>query len=318
MTTAPAPTSTKYLDPAALAKLKNLGLAARLVVEGLFAGQHKSPHRGYSIEFAEHREYTPGVDPRHLDWKILAKRDKLYVKQYEEQTNLRCHLLLDSSASMNYKHSGAITKFEYACFCAASLAYLMCIQHDACGLITYDRKVTHRIPPRQGKSHLRVILEQLQNTQPTGETDLARTFNELAETMTRRALVVVLSDLFTAPAQPAARGKGGDADALIEAISHLRHKKHEVVVFHILDRAELQFPFSDATQIEDMETARLISADASAMRNEYLRRLNAYIDNVRAGCLTHGAGYALADTSEPFDLFLGNYLSKRLQMTAKR
>ncbi|MCX5659112.1 MAG: DUF58 domain-containing protein [Planctomycetota bacterium] len=309
MTTAPS--NTRYIDPAALAKLKNLGIAARLVVEGLFAGQHRSPHRGYSIEFAEHREYSPGVDPRHLDWKILGKRDKLYVKQYEEQTNLRCYLLLDSSASMGYKHSSSITKFEYACYCAASLAYLMQSQHDAFGLITYDKAVTRHIPPRQGKSHLRVILEQLQATTPNGTTDLPRTFNDLAETMKRRALVVVLSDLFSG-------AEGADAKPLLEAISHLRHKKHEVVVFQILDRAELTFPFDDVTQIQDVETDRLVSADAGAIRNEYLRRLNSYLDSVRSGCLSHGAGYALADTAEPFDMFLGNYLSHRLHLAAKR
>lgn len=304
--------NTKYLDPAALAKLKNLGIAARLVVEGLYSGQHRSPLRGYSIEFAEHREYTPGVDPRHLDYKILGKRDKLYVKQYEEQTNLRCYLLLDSSASMAYKHDGKINKFEYASFCAASLAYLMQAQHDAFGLITYDKEVTNHIPPRQGKTHLRIILDQLEATKPNGETDLASTFNELAETMKRRALVVVLSDLFSGAEQ------GGKADKLIEAISHLRHKKHEVVVFHILDRAELTFPFDDATQIEDIETHRLVSADAQAMKNEYLRRINGYIDAVRAGCQSNGAGYALADTSEPFEMFLGNYLTKRAHLAAKR
>jgi uncharacterized protein (DUF58 family) len=302
-------TATTYLDPAALAKLKNLGLAARLVVEGLFAGQHRSPHRGYSVEFAEHREYTAGVDPRHLDWKILGKRDKLYVKQYEEQTNLRCYLLLDSSASMNYKHVGELTKFQYACFCAASLAYLMQSQHDAFGLITYNQKVATHIPPRQGKNHLRIVLEQLERAKPTGETDLVTTFHELAETMKRRALVVVLSDLF-----------GGDSTAaeLLQAITHLRHKKHEVVIFHTLDRAELTFPFDDATQIEDMETSRLVSADAIAMRNEYLRRLNGYIDTIRRGCRSQRVGYALADTSEPFDLFLGTYLSQRLHTTGKR
>ncbi|MCC7192627.1 MAG: DUF58 domain-containing protein [Phycisphaeraceae bacterium] len=303
-----AQSATRYLDPAALAKLKNLGIAARLVVEGLYAGQHRSPHRGYSIEFAEHREYTPGVDPRHLDWKILGKRDKLYVKQYEEQTNLRCYLLLDSSASMSYRHDGAITKFEYACYCAASLAYLMQSQHDAFGLITYDQKVATHIPPRQGRNHLRVVLEELGKAQPVGQTDLTTTFNELAETMKRRALVVVLSDLFSV----------GEVGKLLESISHLRHKKHEVVVFHVLDRAELTFPFDDVTQIEDIETTRLVSANASSMRNEYLRRLNEFIDSMRSGCQSRGVGYALADTSQPFDLFLGNYLSHRLRLAAKR
>ena len=297
--------STKYLDPAALAKLKNLGLAARLVVEGLYSGQHRSPRKGFSIEFAEHREYTPGVDPRHLDWKILGKRDKLYVKQYEEQTNLRCYILLDSSKSMGYKHTGAITKFEYGCFMAASLAYLMQSQHDAFGLITFDKKTERHIPPRQGNNHLRIILEELEKTTPTGTTDLAATFTELAQTMKRRALVVVISDLFTGPDDQS------DPAALITALSHLRSKKHEVVIFHTLDRAELTFPFEDVNQIEDIETGRLVSADADDIRDEYLRRLNGYIDTLRAGCLTHGVGYALADTTEPFESFLGSYLSQR-------
>lgn len=300
-------TATKYLDPAALARLRNLGLAARLVVEGLFSGQHRSPHRGYSIEFAEHREYTPGVDPRHIDWKILGKRDKLYVKQYEEQTNLRCYLLMDSSGSMGYRHSGPVTKFEYACFCAAGLAYLMQMQHDAFGLITYDRAVARHIPPRQGKGHLRVVLDTLEASRPVGDTDLAGTFHQLAETMKRRALVVVLSDLFSGP---------GDADALLKSISHLRHKRHEVLVFQILDRAEIQFPFTDATQIEDVETGRRVSADPVTLRNEYLKRLGEYIDKVRSGCRALDVGYAMADTSEPFDLFLGRYLSRRVALTA--
>src|SRR5688572_24653929 len=296
-------TSTKYLDPAALRQLGNLGLAARLVVEGLFAGHHRSPHRGFSVEFAEHREYTPGVDPRHLDWKILGRRDKLYVKQYEEQTSLRGYLLLDNSASMGYRHGGAMTKLEYGCFCAASLAYLMMVQHDAFGLITYGHGVRQYVPPRQGRNHLRVVLDQLERVKPEGETDLSHTFHELAERMKRRALVVVISDLFsgTAPARD-----------LLDAIGHFRHKKHEVVVLHTLDPAELTFPFTDAGQIEDAETGRVVASDAQAMRNHYLSRLNAYVDEVRSGCISRQVGYALADTSEPFDKFLGAYLSKRM------
>ncbi len=300
---------TKFLDPAALARLKNLGLAARLVVEGLYSGQHRSPHRGFSIEFAEHRQYTPGIDPRHLDWKILAKRDKLYVKQYEEQTNLRCYLLLDASASMSYRHSGELTKFEYASFCAASLAYLMHRQHDAFGLITYNDDVVQHVPPRQGKAHLSVVLQQLENTQPAGRTNLAHTFHRLAERMKRRALVVVLSDLFS--------DQGGPQE-LIDALSHLRHRKHEVVAFQILDRAELEFPFTDASQIEDLETTRLISADAEAIRNHYLNQVNDYLERIRAGCASHGVEYALADTGQPFDQFLGAYLKRRHERAAMK
>src|SRR3954468_2870248 len=167
----PSTTTYEYLDPVALSRLKNLSLAARKVVEGYFSGMHRSPHKGFSIEFAEHREYTPGVDPRHIDWRVLGRRDKLYVKQYEEETSLRCYLLLDKSASMGYKSDGVpLTKLEYANYLAASLAYLASLQHDAAGLVTFDAAVRDRVPPRQGAGHLRVLLEKLEDTRPGGET----------------------------------------------------------------------------------------------------------------------------------------------------
>lgn len=299
-TTTRAAPGTRYLDPVALARLKNLGLAARLVVEGLFSGHHRSPHRGFSVEFAEHRDYTPGVDPRHLDWKVFGRRDRLYVKQYEEQTNLRCYLLLDRSRSMAYRHSGALTKLEYACYCAASLAHLAQSQHDAFGLVTFAEKIGTLIPPRQGRNHLRVVMEELERTEPAGQTDLAAALHELAETIRRRALVVIFSDLFS-----------GSADELLDAVGHLRHKKHEVLVFHVLDRAELEFPFRDAGQIEDMETSALISADAEAVRAHYLRRLGEHVESIKRGCLAREVGYVLADTSEPFEVMLGKYLARR-------
>lgn len=301
---------TRYLDPAAIAKLKNLGLAARLVVEGLFSGQHRSPHRGFAVEFAEHRQYTPGVDPRHIDWKILAKHDKLYVKQYEEQTNLRAYVLLDASASMGYRHTGPMTKLEYACYLAATLAYLMMIQHDAFGLVVYGDRVRTNIAPRQGRGHLSVVMEAIENVRAEGETDLARTFHELAETMKRRALVVVLSDLLG--------GKGTETGPLVEALGHFRHKKHEVVVMQILDRAELTFPFRDTGRIEDIETGATIDSDAEAIRNHYITQMGTYLKGVERGCLSHEIGYALADTTERFDVFLGTYLTRRQQQGIAR
>ncbi len=299
------PTSTqfKFLDPLALSRLKNLSLAARLVVEGFFAGMHKSPHKGFSVEFAEHREYTPGVDPRHIDWRVFGRRDKLYVKQYEEETSLRCYLLLDKSASMGYQHGGSITKLEYGSFLAASLAYMMAFQHDAVGLITYDTGVRGRIPPRQGPGHLRVVMEQLEDTTPGGETSIAETFHQLAETIKRRALVVVISDLFDDPA------------ALVAALKHFRHKKHEVVVLHVLDPSERTLPFDDITLIEDLETKREVISDPRAFRKAYLEELDKFLDTIRTGCLSSQIDYALADTSERFDGFLGNYLAKRQRMS---
>lgn len=298
--------AVRYLQPEAVARLKSLELSARLVVEGLFAGRHRSPHRGFSIEFAEHRPYTPGVDPRHLDWKILARRDRLYVKQYEEQTNLRGQVVMDTSASMGYRHSGPMTKLEYACYCAASLAWLMQMQQDATGLTTFDQRLVHHIPPRQGRSHLRILLDQLERLEPRGTTDLAKALHDMAETMKRRALVIVFSDLFIE----------GSAQSLLDAIGHLRHKKHEVIIFQVLDPAEVEFPFHNAGQIEDMETRQLVAADAELFRREYLRRLAQYNDTIRAGCLRQEVGYALAQTRQPFDLFLGTYLSRRQRQGA--
>jgi uncharacterized protein (DUF58 family) len=296
-------TQYKYLDPEALSRLKNLTLAARLVVEGFFAGMHKSPHKGFSVEFAEHREYTPGVDPKHIDWRVYGRRDKLYVKQYEEETSLRCYLLLDKSASMGYKSDGApLTKLEYGSYLAASLAYLMAFQHDAVGLITYDTGVRDRVPPRQGPAHLRVLMEKLEQASPGGETGLAETFHQLAETIKRRALVVVISDLFD------------DPDRLVAALKHFRHKKHEVVVFQTLDRAELTFPFDDVSRIEDMENGREVVSDPRAFRKAYLEELARFLDVLRGGCRGAQIDHALAETDRRFDTFLGTYLARRQNM----
>lgn len=296
----PSTAAYQYLDPEALSRLKNLSLAARLVVEGFFAGMHKSPHKGFSVEFAEHREYTPGVDPRHIDWRVFGRRDKLYVKQYEEETSLRCHLLLDKSASMGYKSdASALTKLEYASYLAASLAYLTAFQHDAVGLITYDSAVQSRVPPRQGPGHLRVLMEQLEQTEPGGETSLSAIFHQLAESLKRRALIVVLSDLLDDPAP------------LVAALKHFRHKKHEVILLQVLDPAEVTFPFGDITHIEDLETSRAVSGDPEALRAAYLEELGRFLALLRAGCRTAQIDYTVAQTNQRFDLFLGNYLARR-------
>jgi uncharacterized protein (DUF58 family) len=290
----------QYLEPAALARLKNLSLAARLVVEGFYAGMHRSPHKGFSIEFAEHRQYTPGVDPRHIDWRVFGRRDKLYVKQYEEETSLRCYVLLDKSASMDYRHGAELTKLQYASYLAASLAYLMAGQHDAVGLMTYDSGICDRVPPRQGAGHLRGLMQVLERTRAGGETSLAETFHQLAETIKRRSLVVVLSDLFD------------DPQRLVGALKHFRHQKHDVIVFHTLDPAEITFPFDDVTQIEDLETKAEVTSDPRAFRKAYLEELAKFLEIVRGGCLDAQIDYALARTDERFEMFLGQYLAKRM------
>jgi len=300
------PTATyKYLDPEALSRLKNLTLAARQVVEGYFAGMHKSPHKGFSIEFAEHREYTPGVDPRHIDWRVLGRRDKLYVKQYEEEMSLRCYLLVDKSASMGYRSETVpLTKLEYASYLAASLAYLMAFQHDSAGLVTFDTAVRDRLPPRQGPGHLRVLMEMLERTQPGGETTLSDTFHKLAESIKRRAFIIVLSDLFD------------DADKLLAALQHFRHRKHEVLVFQVLDPAEVTFPFDDITRIEDMENHREVTSDPRAFRKAYLDELAKFLETIRTGCRSARIDYTVAQSDQRFDLFLGTYLARRQALMA--
>lgn len=295
----PSAPTYKYLDPAALSRLKNLSLAARLVVEGFYAGMHRSPHKGFSIEFAEHRQYTPGVDLKHIDWRVFGRRDKLYVKQYEEETSLRCYILLDKSASMDYRHEGAVTKLEYGSYLAASLAYLMAAQHDAVGLTTFDSAVRDQIPPRQGSGHLRIVMEALEKNKPGGETSIADTFHRLAETLKRRSLIVVISDLFD------------DPEKLTSALAHFRHARHDVIVFHTLDPAELSFPFDDVTQIEDMETRREVTSDPRAFRKSYIEELGRFLDVIRSGCIGAKIDYVLASTDQRLDLFLGQYLARR-------
>jgi uncharacterized protein (DUF58 family) len=295
----PAASHYKYLDPEALSRLKNLSLAARRIVEGFFAGMHKSPHHGFSVEFAEHREYTPGVDPRHIDWRVFGRRDKLYVKQYEEETSLRCYLLLDKSGSMGYKSVGRLSKLEYAGYLTASLAYLMAFQHDAIGLVTHDTQVRRLVPPRQGPGHLRAVMERLDETRAGDDTQLSETFHQLAETIKRRALVIILSDLFD------------DADKLVGALKHFRHKKHEVIVFHTLDPAELTFPFEDVGRIEDLETHREVAGDSRAFRKTYLDEIGRFLGTLRRGCRDAQIDYVLAETDRPFHVFLGNYLARR-------
>jgi len=295
----PAASRYQYLDPEALGRLKNLSLAAKLVVEGSFSGMHKSPHRGFSVEFAEHREYTPGVDPRHIDWRVFGRNDKLYIKQYEEETSLGCYLVLDRSASMGYKSGSALTKLEYGCYLAASLAYLMTFQHDAVGLMAHDTAVRDRVPARQGPGHLRTVMETLERSRPGGETGLAETFHHLAESIKRRSLIVVISDLFDDPA------------ALLGALKHFRHKKHDVIVFHTLDPHELTFPFDDVTKIEDMETRREVISDPRAFRKSYLDGLAKFLETIRAGCRSARIDYAVARTDLRFDAFLGTYLARR-------
>ena len=306
--------SPTRLDPAALARLSRLEVIARLVVEGFISGLHKSPHKGFSVEFAEHRQYVIGDNIKDIDWKLFGKSDRFYIKQYEEETNLRAYLLVDASGSMNYAGPAERgrglnapaqrpTKFRYASCAAAALSYLMLQQRDAVGLVTFDSRVRRYIPPRAKAAHLRGIFEELDRTQPGADTNLSAIFHDLAERFRKRGLIIVLSDLFD------------DPERLASALQHFRHKKHEVIVFHVLDEDELTFPFQQLTQFEDMEIADArLMIEPRQLRDEYMAQVNAFIERVRRLCWQFQIDYVPMRTSEPFDTALAAYLARRMEL----
>lgn len=291
-----------YLNPEVASRLSRLDLVARLVVEGFITGLHQSPYHGFSVEFSEYRQYMPGDALRDLDWKVYGKTDRLYVKQYEEETNLKAYLLLDASASMAYG-SGALTKFQYAAYTTAALSHLMLRQRDAVGLVTFDQRIQTYMPPRSVGSHLLALLNTLQNTKPAGtDTDLAAAFHDLAERIKRRGLVIVLSDLFD------------DPDRLLSGLKHFRHRKHEVVVFHILDPRERDLDFGRETRFVDLETGAQVATEPWHIAPAYRQHMDDRIDRFRRECRESFIDYVLLDTTTPFDVALFNYLAKRKRM----
>jgi len=292
---------TRLLDPRFVSKLSRLDLKARLVVEGFLTGLHRSPYHGFSVEFAEHRQYMPGDPLRHLDWKVLAKSDRKYLKQYEEETNLRASLLVDTSASMGYGSAG-ITKLDYARQLAAALAYLMLTQNDAVGLFAFARSRGEHIPPRSTMGHLRPLLLLLEKLEPSGGTDFAASLHSLAERMTRRGLVVLFSDLLDEP------------DRIADAIHHFRHRKHEVLVFHILDPEELNFSFEREAVYVDSESGERVTTRPQELRGDYRARVGAWRDRLRQICIEKRADYVPLTTDQPYDRALLEYLSKRARL----
>jgi uncharacterized protein (DUF58 family) len=294
--------STDYLKPEVVSRLSRLDLVARLVVEGFITGLHQSPYHGFSAEFSEYRQYMPGDALRDLDWKVFGKTDRLYIKQYEEETNLKAYLLLDASASMSYG-SGNLTKFQYAAYTAAALSHLMLRQRDAVGLITFDQNIQQYLPPRSVGSHLHALLSTLQNTSPDGsDTDLAAAFHDLAERIKRRGLIIVLSDLFD------------DPDSLLSGLKHFRHRNHEVVVFHILDPRERDLNFDRETRFVDLETGSQIATEPWHIAPAYREHMENLINRFRQECRDSLIDYVLLDTEEPFDTALFNYLAKRKRL----
>lgn len=287
-------------DPSTLSRYGGLGLVARTLVEGFLTGVHKSPYKGSSVEFAEHRPYSRGDDLRRIDWRVHGKTDRYYIKEFEEETNLRAYLLVDASGSMGFRGRGP-SKFDYARHVAACLAYLMLHQLDAVGLATMDSKLRRFLPPRASPKHLLRILDVLEHTEPGGETSLAPLLHELAgRQIRRRGLVVVLSDCFD------------DVRELTLALKHFRHQKHEVLLFHILAPEEIEFPFHKPTQFQNLElTADRRLIDPARLRAGYLNRFSAFCRDLRERARGMGVDYELLRTDEPVDRALGAYLARR-------
>lgn len=294
----PVPEYRRFLDPNTISKLARLDLKARLVVEGFIAGLHRSPYHGFSVEYAEHRQYMPGDPIKHIDWKVYAKSDRFYIKEYEEETNLKAYILLDVSASMGYTSQG-ITKLEYGKYLSAALAYLMLRQQDSVGLVLFDEHIRTYIPPRSVGSHLHILLQQLNSVRAASRTSSRSTFHALAERIKRRGLIIIISDLFDDPAD------------VIAGIKHFRHRKHEVIVFRVLDPAEQRFAFDQPLTFRDMETGEEILTHPSQIREHYLTHLQEQNDRYMRECRANYAEYVTLETTTPFDYALLSFLSKR-------
>jgi uncharacterized protein (DUF58 family) len=291
--------SRQYLDPAIISQLKKLDLKAKLVVEGFMTGLHRSPYHGFSVEFAEHRPYMPGDPIRNVDWKVYAKSDRFYVKQYEDETNLRAHILLDVSRSMTYAGEGAISKLEYAKHLAAAIAYLMLHQQDAVGLMLFADTMRRYIPPRSTSRHLRVLLRELEHLDPGAGTDVATCLHQMADRIRRRGLVILLSDLMD------------DPESVLEGLKHFRYRHHEVIVFQILDENERAFPFHDELGFVDLETGEEVVAQSWVLANEYRNRVSEWSDNYRRACGERQIDFVSITNKTPFDHALLRFLEKR-------
>lgn len=291
----------KYLDAATLEKITRLDLRARLVVEGFITGHHKSPYHGFAVEFATHREYSPGDEIKHIDWKVWSKTDRFYIKEYEEETNLKCTLVLDCSKSMMYGQGRkkGMSKFDYGATIAASLAYMLQQQQDAVGLVTFSDKIQKNLPASTNPSHRKLLMHELEQTQPEDTTDVADVFRELAQQLRQRGLVVLISDLFV------------DLATLATALQHFRHRRHEVIIFHVMHDDELTFPFQDNILFKGLELSRELSTEPRTLRKSYLESVNRYLFKVRRICAHCGIDYVLTNTNEPLDVALSSYLAFR-------
>ena len=291
----------KYLDPKTIERIKRLDVRARLVVEGFITGQHQSPYHGFAVEFAGHREYAPGDDTKHIDWKVWSKTDRLYIKEYEEETNLKCTIVLDCSKSMRYGQNAADSwsKFDYGATAAASLTYLLQQQQDSVGLITFNTKIDRNLPASSHPSHLKLLLHELQQTTPDDQTDVDEVFATLSRQIRQRGMVVLISDLLV------------DLATLADAVKQLKLRRHEVIVFHVMHDDELTFPFEDNTLFRGLEIEQELHTEPRALRRSYMEVLENYLIKVRKLCANLGIDYVLMNTTDPLDAALTSYLTFR-------
>ena len=293
--------SKRFLHPEAIKRIARMDLRARHIVEGFLSGMHRSPHFGQSVEFRQHREYTPGDDLRHVDWQVWARQDRLYVKQFESDTNMRVNLLVDVSNSMDYG-DGALTKFEYAATIAVSLTYLVLKQQDAIGCLTFDAAVRARIQTLSRKSQMQSIMQALQTTEPANKTDLSSIFKQAAEIFPKRGMMIVISDLLS------------DVQQTLKGLRLLRQRGHDVLLLHVMDNDEIDFPFSGPTKFEDLESDTKLACNPKALREGYLESLEEFLTNVRRGCAKAAVDYALVKTSDSLDAALAKFLSSRMEV----
>ncbi len=291
----------KYLQPETVALLNSMAMRARLVVEGYIIGQHQSPYHGFSVEFAEHRAYGSGDEVRHIDWKLFGKTDRLYIKRYEEETNMRTQIILDTSRSMLYK-SGNVSKLTYANSLAASLAYLMINQQDAVGITQFSKKIDNTIPPKSKPSHLGIILAQLDDERTGMDTKVGLVLHEIAERIKKRGLVILISDLLD------------DQNKIMNGLKHFRHQKQEVIVFHILDRKELEFDFNTRTKFIDMESSEEIVTEPWHIQSDYKKLITNLQNNYKKECREHLIDYVPVFTNQSLDISLTEYLNKRKKL----
>ncbi len=292
-------TVEKYLKPEVIRQISRLDLRAQFIVKGFLHGLHASPFHGFSVEFSEHRKYTPGDDPHDIDWLVYAKTDKYYVKKFEAETNITGYLAMDLSQSMAYTYRQELTKFDYGICLAAALTYLMIHQNDPVGVVTFSDQINNYLPPKSKRQQIGNILSLLSKLRPTGQTDAGRSLEQLAAMLKHASLVMVFSDLLC------------DEAPIISALRRLRHGGHDVILFHILDEAEVRFPFNGLVELEDPETSDTLEVDADSYRSDYLQEIEAFRETYRRECFQSGIDYVPLDTGMPFDRALTEYLLKR-------